>query len=173
MAKNVLKPMTSEQTNWTKYKSQLSILENIFFENLNTEVLNAYKSDPNQESFSPADKGNIKYYSVFKSNEKINEVWTKLNANQVNANLKIKEKDFQYLFDNDFRFFYSENCKLISKTDKSLIYQRGDRQTFCLVSKSKSGDYLIFKEFPELQQMHADYYKNEINFYKDLFENSF
>lgn len=173
MAKNILKPITAQKESWPMYKSQLSLLENSFFEKLNSEVLAAFKSDPNEKAFSPADKGNIKYYSVFKSNPEINEVWKKLSSIAINTNLKINEKDFQYLFDNDFRFFYSENCKLISKSNKSLIFQRGDRQTFCLVSKSKSGDYFIFKDFPELQQMYSDYYKNEINFYKELFENSF
>ncbi|WP_300670709.1 hypothetical protein [Soonwooa sp.] len=173
MAKNVLKPITSQTQNWSMYKSQLSKLENSFFEKLNTEVVNAYKSDPNRESFSPADAGNTKYYSVFKTNQKMEDVWKKLSTISPNTKLKINENDFKYLFDNDFRFFYSENCKLVSKTDKSLIYQRGDAQAFCLISKSKSGNYFIFKEFPELQQMPANYYQNEINFYKELFENSF
>lgn len=102
MAKHILKPITTQKESWSMYKSQLSLLENSFFEKLNSEVLAAFKSDPNEKVFSPADKGNIKYYSVFKSNPEINEVWKKLSSVTINTNLKINEKDFQYLFDNDF-----------------------------------------------------------------------
>ncbi len=102
MAKNILKPITTQKESGSMYKSQLSLLENSFFKNLNSEVLAAFKSDPNEKAFSPADKGNIKYYSAFKSNPEINEVWKKLSSVTVNTNLKINEKDFQYLFDNDF-----------------------------------------------------------------------
>lgn len=173
MAKNIFKPIKNQDKSWDSYKNQLSILEKEFFKNLNIQVKTTLGSNVNTESYSPSDQGNNKYYTVFKINPAADAIWKKLHSVQKNGVLAITEVDkvFKYLSENNFRFFYNANYRQLDKSDLSIVYQRGSEESFCLITKTKNNKFIIFKEFPALTTVSKDYYKNEIEFYRELFEN--
>jgi len=173
MAKNIFKPIKNQDKSWGSYKNQFSILENQFFEDLNTQVKTTFDSTVNTSSYAPADQGNNKYYTVFETNSAADAIWKKLHSVQNKGALTITELDkvFKYLSENNFRFFYNADYRQLSKNDLSIVYQRGSEESFCLITKTKNNKFIIFKEFPALTTMSKDYYKNEIEFYRELFEN--
>ncbi|AYN01719.1 hypothetical protein [Chryseobacterium sp. 3008163] len=132
----------------------------------------AFTSEQNLKSFSPADQGNIRYYTVFSMNPDVDAIWKKLSSVKNNGTIAITEADkiFNYLRDENFRFFYNAEYQQILKTNNSLVFQRKSQNSFCLITKTKN-KFIAMKEFPALEQMTADYYKNEIEFYRELFEN--
>lgn len=173
MAKNIFKPIKNQDKSWSSYKNQLSILEKDFFKDLNTQVKTILDSNINTESYAPADQGNNKYYTVFKINSATDAIWKKLHSVQKNRTFAITgvDKVFKYLSENNFRFFYNADYRQLDKSDLSIVYQRGLEESFCLITKTKNNKFIIFKEFPALTTMSQDYYKNEIEFYRELFEN--
>ena len=173
MAKNIFKPNTNQDKSWNSYEKQLSILERDFFKKLNSEVKKAFTSEQNLKSFSPADQGNIHYYTVLSMNPNVDTLWGKLSSVKNNGTISITEADkmFNYLRDENFRFFYNADYQQILKTNNSVVFQRKSQNSFCLMTKTKNNKLVVMKEFPALEQMTADYYKNEIEFYKELFEN--
>lgn len=173
MAKNIFKPIKNQDKSWDSYKNQLSVLERHFLENINTEIKNALKSDVNSESYAATDQGNSPYYRVFKINSKTNAIWEKLRFVRNSGTFAITEADkmFKYLSENNFRFFYYANYRQVDKGNFSIVYQRGSEDSFCLITKTRNNKFMIFKEFPALTTMSKDYYKNEIEFYRELFEN--
>ena len=173
MAKNIMKPIGNQNKGWNSYKNQLSILEKDFFNTINTETKSAFSKDTNLKVYAPADLGNFEYYTAFKNNQELEAVWTKLQSAPKNGVISITEADkmFQYLSENNFRFFYNSNYKVIDKNISSAIFKRDSEDSFCLVTQTKDKQFFIFKTFPALTTMSKDYYKNEIEFYKELFEN--
>lgn len=174
MAKNVFKPILNQDKNWNSYERQLSILERDFLKKINSEVKKEFSAKQNSKSFSPADQGNNSYYTVFKTNPEIETIWRKLQSVKNSEAITITEADdkiFNYLRDENFRFFYQSDYKVILKTNQSNVFQRKSENSFCLMTQTKDSHFIIMKEFPALEQMNADYYKNEIEFYRVLFEN--
>lgn len=173
MAKNIFKPITNQDKNWNSYEKQLSILERDFLKKLNSEVKKAFISEQNLKSFSPADQGNIRYYTVFSMKPDIDTLWKKLSSVKNNGTIAITDADkiFNYLRDENLRFFYNAEYQQILKTNNSVVFQRKSENSFCLITKTKNNTFVVMKEFPALEQMTADYYKNEIEFYRELFEN--
>ncbi len=173
MAKNILKPIKNQEKSWNSYENQLSILEKDFFKNMKAETLKTFASDASLKSFSPADQGNNRYYTVFKTNPETEAVWKKLHSVKNNGILTITEADkiFKYLSEENFRFFYNSDYQQTDKTENSVVFQRKSQNSYCLVTKIKNNKLIIMKEFPALEQMTLEYYKNEIEFYTSLFEN--
>ena len=173
MAKNISKPIKNQDKSWNSYEKQLSVLEKDFFRKLNLDVKKEFTSDKNLKSFSPSDQGNNRYYTVFSNNKEIETVWTNLYAVNNNGTVSVTDTDqnFDYLRDLNFRFFYTAVYQQILKTDHSIVFQRKSQDAFCLISKTKNKKFIIMKEFPDLVQTPPDHYKNEIEFYRELFEN--
>lgn len=173
MAKNIVKPIKNQEESWTSYENQLSILEKDFFKNINAETQKAFVSNPNLKSFSPADQGNNRYYNLFKINPETEAIWKKLRSVNNKEILTVTEEDkiLKYLREENFRFFYHSYYQQIAKTEYSTVYQRKSEKSYCLAIKTKDNKLMIMKEFPALEQMSHEYYKNEIEFYTSLFEN--
>lgn len=173
MAKNILKPIGNQDKNWNSYEKQLSVLEKDFFKSINSETQKALASDPDLKSYEPVDQGNTGYYTVFKINSEIENVWKKLHSVPNNGILNITERDksLKYLSENSFRFFYNTDYKQIVKTDFSITYQLNSGNSLCLVTKTKNKKFIIFKKFPDLYDITSGYYDSEIEFYRELFEN--
>lgn len=173
MAKNISKPIKSQDKSWNSYEKQLSVLEKDFFKKLNLEVKKEFTSDQNLKSFSPSDQGNNRYYTVFSNNKEIEMVWQTLYSVKNNTTMSITDadKNFDYLREANFRFFYNADYQQIFKTDHSTVFERKSQNAFCLITKTKNKKLIIMKEFPALQQMPPNYYNNEIEFYRELFEN--
>ncbi|MCL5246701.1 hypothetical protein M4I21_12825 [Cellulophaga sp. 20_2_10] len=164
MAKNIFKPINNPDKNWNTYKKQLTILEKGFFDNLNKETIDNLVSDSETMSYSPKTQGNIKYYTAFKESPELTTAWKKLQSVKKNGILTITETD-----NNSFPFFRESQYKQVYKSDVSMVYKRDTKESYCLVSKSDN--YILYKEFSELYKMSKDHYKNEIEFYRELFEN--
>lgn len=173
MAKNIFKPIKNQYNSWNSYEKQLSVIEKDFFRKLSLEVKKTFTAEQNLKSFSPSDQGNNRYYTVFATNQEIENVWQTLYSVNNNGTISITDADkiFDYLRDVNFRFFYNTDYQQILKTDHSIVFQRKSQNAFCLITKTKNKKFIITKEFPALQQMPSNYYKNEIEFYRELFEN--
>jgi len=173
LAKNILKPIGKQDKSWNGYKNQFSKLEKDFFDNINNETKKAFDSDKDLKSYAPADQGNFKYYTVLKMSPETEAIWKKMQSVQNNGvfTLSEKDKEFKYLSDNNIRFFNFSDNKQIEKNNLSIVYKRNSEDSFCLMTKTKDNQFIIFKEFPALTEMSKDYYKSEIEFYRELFEN--
>lgn len=162
LAKNISNQTVKQKNEWTLLSKQLSTLEKNFLDKIVSETKKSLENDLKLQSY-----GNIKYFTVFKENSDIDIVWKKLKTVNNSKILTISEVDteFEYLHKNDFRYFYNSDYIQINKSKNSIIYKRESSESYCLITKPKNSDVIIFKV------ISSEYYKNEIEFYRILFEN--
>ncbi|NRS88104.1 hypothetical protein HNQ02_001018 [Flavobacterium sp. 7E] len=173
LAKNISNPIIKQKNEWDSLNNQLSILEKNFLQKIISETKNIFTENSETQSYAPTNQGNIPYFTVFKENSNTDLIWKKLHSKNGTKALTISEaeSEFEYLRNNNFRFFYYSDYTQINKSEYSVVYKRNSPESYCLITKPKKQNVVIFKEFPASMFMTLDYYKNEIEFYRILFEN--
>lgn len=168
--KNITKPIVKQNNNWDILSKQLSVLEKKFLQQVITETKASFSNNVEIDYYAPTTQGNREYFKVFKYNSEIEVIWKKLNRMNKGETITLDRdnKEFEGFY--SAYFFYAEN-ELIKKDKVSLIYKKKDSNFYCLVVKPEKSNVLIVKEFPDFTDMSLDYYNNEVEFYKNLFEN--